>query len=110
MLTNEAPQRKGTGPQCVRLFLCLATWAIWARNLAITQVARGPVLPARLLPTGRERSRLISLITQLRSRLAAALALFTRTTAAVPRRPPSRPSGEAPPGLPEQAVVTDARP
>jgi hypothetical protein len=98
--------------QRVRLFLCLA---IWARNLAITHVARGLVLPARLLPTGRERSRLISLITQLRSRLAAALALFTRTTtaAAVPRRPPSRPSGGGT-ARPARAgltlTVTNARP
>jgi hypothetical protein len=73
------------------LAICLATWAVWTRNLAIPHVALGPVLLARLLPTHRGPS------SPLRRRLAGAAALFSvhprrrRHRCSTPSSPPLAP-------------------
>jgi hypothetical protein len=68
------------------LAVCLATWAVWTRNLAIPHVALGSVLHARLLPTDRGP------ISPLCKRLAAALFIVhprcCRRRCSTPSSPP----------------------
>jgi hypothetical protein len=68
------------------LAVCLATWAIWARNLAIPHVALGPVLLACLLLT--DRVPICSLCRRLAAALFSVHPRHRRRRCSTPSSPP----------------------